>query len=73
MLTDMRFLCKHLIHLVVEKLGKLETVITITAVDRMYTSIQNLVLKGERDAQKQWLTVLRQIRREKSTKDIQIN
>jgi hypothetical protein len=70
MLTDMRFLCKHLIELVVKTMGKLEIVITITAVDRMYTSIEKLILKGQRDAQKQWLTVLRQIRRDKATQNI---
>jgi hypothetical protein len=61
-LADMRFMCNYLCNLVVEKLGKIEDIISIKSVDRMFECVEEL-LPGERDAQKQWATVLRQVRR----------
>jgi hypothetical protein len=65
-LTDMRFICKYLCKLVEQK-GKLAEVITLSSVDRMFSEIVDLVLDGNRDSQKQWLSVVRQLRRKKKT------
>jgi hypothetical protein len=65
-LTDLRFLCNYLTNLVT-KLGKLETVITLSAVDRMFVAVAEVVLSGERDNQKRWLSVVRELRRKKKT------
>jgi hypothetical protein len=40
-------------------MGKLKTVITFTAVDRMFLCIVDVLLEEDRDSQKQWLTVVR--------------
>jgi hypothetical protein len=61
-LADMRFMCNYLCCLVVKKIGKIEDTISIKSVDRMFECVEEL-LPGERDAQKQWATVLRQVRR----------
>jgi hypothetical protein len=50
-LSDMRFLCNLIIR-IIKKLGKLEDVITLSSVDRMFDVIGHLILDKERDAQK---------------------
>jgi hypothetical protein len=45
-------------------MGKLETFIRFTAVDRMLLCIVDLLLEEDRDSQKQWLTVVRGLRNE---------
>jgi hypothetical protein len=64
-LTDMRFLCKYVTKLVKEN-GNLETVITISAVDRMFASVARRILGRERDCQKQWISVVREIRKNRN-------
>lgn len=71
-LTDMRFICKYLSKLVKEK-GKMEEVITLSSVDRMFSAVAGLVLDGNRDSQKQWLSVVRQLRRKKCKWEIEID
>lgn len=46
---------------------KFEEVISLSAVDRMFTEIVGIVLDGQRDSQKQWLSVVCQLRRKKVT------
>jgi hypothetical protein len=67
-LTDMRFICKFLTN-ILELMGKLELIVTLTAVDRMFEEFADFVLGRERDAQKQWTSVVRELRnRETATK-----
>jgi hypothetical protein len=61
-LTDMRFLCQYMCKLVETKMGTIEQMINIAAVDQMFALIQSEMLPKDRDRQKQWLTVVRQIR-----------
>jgi hypothetical protein len=49
--TNLRFLCSFLMDLAT-KLGKLETIITLSAVDWMFAEVAEPVLSGERDNQK---------------------
>lgn len=51
MLTDMLFICNYFCSLVKAK-GKLEDIITLSAVHRMFVAIADLVLEGQRDSQK---------------------
>jgi hypothetical protein len=60
-LTDLRFLCNYLTDLVT-KLGKLEDVINLPAVDWMFVAVAEVAISGERDNQKGWLSVVRELR-----------
>jgi hypothetical protein len=48
----------------------LEEVITISAVDRMFASVAKKLLGGERDSQKQWISVVRELRRLRMRKNM---
>jgi hypothetical protein len=56
-LSDMRFLCKFIAK-IIENLGKLEMVITLSLVDFMFEVIAHLVLEKDRDAQKNWTSLV---------------
>jgi hypothetical protein len=70
-LTDMRFLCNYVTKIVKEK-GKFEEIITISAVDRMFASVAQVILGTERDCQKQWNSVVRELREQSMQKEIEI-
>jgi hypothetical protein len=61
-LTDMRFICKFLTN-IVTLMGKLECVVTLSAVDRMFSAFADFVLNKDRDAQKSWTSVVRELRK----------
>jgi hypothetical protein len=61
-LSDMGFMCNYLCLLIAEKKGEMEEVISLKLVNCMFAAVTDL-LPGQRDAQKQWATVLRQVRR----------
>jgi hypothetical protein len=61
-LSDMRFLCNFIIR-IITKLGKLEEVVTLSSVDRMFNVISHLILEKERDSQKNWTSTVRELRR----------
>jgi hypothetical protein len=71
-LSDIRFLCNYLTRVLLN-LGKLESTITMTAVDRMWEIAADEVLGKERDDQKQWNSVVRELRRYKPTTVITTN
>jgi hypothetical protein len=48
---------------VITKLGKLEEVITISAVDCMFKVVVDRLLEGDRWSQKQWISVVGELRR----------
>jgi hypothetical protein len=60
-LSDMRFLCNFIIR-IITKLGKLEEVITMSSVDRMFAIIAHLIMDTERAAQKNWTSTVRELR-----------
>jgi hypothetical protein len=66
-LTDMRFLCKHITN-IVQDMGKLEEIITISAVDQMFAAAALSLLGRERDRQKQWISVVRELRKKMKNK-----
>jgi hypothetical protein len=47
-MTDLRFLCNYLTDFVT-KLGKLEDIISLLAVDWMFVAVTEVVLSGKRD------------------------
>jgi hypothetical protein len=61
-LSDMRFLCNLIIR-IIKKLGKLEDVIMLSSVDCMLDVIGHLILDKEQDAQKNWTSAVRELRR----------
>jgi hypothetical protein len=69
-LSDMRFLCKFLAK-IIENLGKLEMIITLSSVDRMFEVIAHLVLDKDRDAQKNWTSLVRELRRKEFVERIE--
>jgi hypothetical protein len=69
-LSDMRFLCKFITK-IIEQLGKLETVVTLSSVDRMFGVIAHLVLDKDRDAQKNWTSLVRELRRKEFVERIE--
>jgi hypothetical protein len=62
MMCDLRFLMRFVTDLV-EHEGALEETITISTVDKMFSTVSNKFHVGERDLQKQWLTVVRELRK----------
>jgi hypothetical protein len=61
MLCDLRYLMAH-VKQKVEAKGALEELITIESVDRMYSAVADCFSINSRDAQKQWLTVVYDLR-----------
>jgi hypothetical protein len=65
-LSDMKK-CMTFIHEKVVQRGKFEPEITLASVDRMFKAIVDCFDKKERDAQKRWTSVLRDIHTKKIT------
>jgi hypothetical protein len=65
MMCDLRFLMRFVTELVKSK-DAMETTITISAVDKMFLAVSEKFDVGTRDLQKQWLTVVRELRKNKT-------
>ena len=66
MLCDLKFVMNFLHQKVIAR-GALETEITLATVDKMFKAVADCLVLGVRDAQKQWLSVVHDIRFKKVT------
>jgi hypothetical protein len=62
-LADMRFLMRAITKLVEEKGSGIPNQISTSSVDRMFAEVSNHLVIGARDEQKQWLSVVAELRR----------
>ena len=60
--SDLAFLMNYITNEVAKKGGIAET-ITVSSVDGMYNLVVDELIPGGRDAQKKWITVVREIRK----------
>jgi hypothetical protein len=65
--TNFRFICNFLTK-IVTTMGKLEAVVTLSALDSMLLLFADIVLGKEIDVQKQWTSVVRKLRRKEFVK-----